>query len=185
MIEGEENLIQQAQGGNSDCFGQLYSHYLPPIYRFVYLKVTHQQEAEDLTHEIFLSAWQNIARYQSQGFPFSSWLYQIARNRIIDHYRLKRNHVSLEVVDPEALRGESRLEGSVDATLTLETIKSAIRRLNHDYQDILIMRFVEDLSPREIAGALGKSEGAIRLMQHRALNQLKSFVDRIHGRKNS
>ena len=102
MLEGEENLIKGASRGNTNDFDTLYSHYVAPIYRFIYMKVTHRQEAEDLTHEVFLSAWQNITRYKSRGFPFSSWLYQIARNRVIDHYRLRKPNVGLDSIESNA-----------------------------------------------------------------------------------
>ena len=87
MLEDEYKIIKRAQRGDQEHFGRLYDHYTPQIYRFVFFKVGHQQEAEDLTHEIFLNAWKNIDNFTYRGHPFSSWLYQIARNRIIDYYR--------------------------------------------------------------------------------------------------
>ena len=87
MLDGEKRIIQDAVGGEASAFGLLYDHYQPKIYRFVLVKVGRREEAEDLTHQIFLHALQNIGSYEHLGFPFSSWLYQIARNQIIDHYR--------------------------------------------------------------------------------------------------
>jgi RNA polymerase sigma-70 factor (ECF subfamily) len=176
MVEGEENLIRQAQAGSAESFGTLYDHYVPQIYRFVLLKVTAREEAEDLTHEIFLRAWRKIKAYQIRGFPFSSWLYQIARNQVIDHYRLKKNQISLEMVDVDLVKAEESVERDVERLLSLDRVREAMKDLSHDEQDVLIMRFVEGLSHREIASTISKSEGAVRLIQHRALNALRKSL---------
>ncbi len=102
MIDGEEQLVEQAVGGNSSAFGSLYDHYHPAIYRFIAIKVSSREEAEDITHHVFLSAWTKIRTYKHRGHPFSSWLYQIARNLVIDHYRSKKNDISLDKIDPES-----------------------------------------------------------------------------------
>ena len=87
----EEDLINKAKNRDSEAFGLLYDQYLPAIYRFILLKTSHKVTAEDLTHQVFLNAWQNIENYQSRGFPFSSWLYRIANNAVIDYYRTDKN----------------------------------------------------------------------------------------------
>src|SRR5271155_3376369 len=101
MIDGEEKLIKDAVRGDSSAFGLLYDHYQPMIYRFVVVKVGRREEAEDITHQVFMNAWQNVNDYRHRGYPFSSWLYRIARNQVIDHYRSKRETVSLEAADIE------------------------------------------------------------------------------------
>jgi len=103
MLDGEYKVIKGAQKGNSESFGILYDHYSHQIYRFILMRVSHKQEAEDLTHEVFLNAWQNIDNYDYRGLPFSSWLYRIARNRVIDHYRTKKEVVSIDNVDENNL----------------------------------------------------------------------------------
>jgi RNA polymerase sigma-70 factor, ECF subfamily len=176
MIDGEDKLIRGAKRGKTENFSTLYAHYVPSIYRFIYMKVTHREEAEDLTHEVFLSAWQNLGSYQSRGFPFSSWLYQIARNKVIDYYRLRKVKVALEDASPEQLKAEGDPAAELDKQFTLETVRSAIRSLSHDKQDVLLMKFMEDLPHEEIARTLAKSEGAVRLIQHRAINELKKLL---------
>lgn len=175
MLEGEEKLIREAKQGKTESFSKLYDHYLAQIYRFIYIKVNQRETVEDLTHEVFLNAWQNIKGYRFQGFPFGSWLYQIARNRVIDFYRTRKNNVRLDNIDPDTVKIENSIELALDQEFSLERILNAIRNLNHDQQDVLLMRFVEDLSHQEIAQALEKSEGAVRLIQHRALNELKEL----------
>lgn len=174
MLEGEEKIIKQAKGGDQPSFGALYDHYITPIYRFVMVKTNHRADAEDLTHEVFLSAWQNLKNYKFQGFPFSSWLYQIARNKIIDYYRTKKIHHSIDDVDENLFEIVGALEGGLDKSIALESVKTALADLSPDQQDVIVMKFIEDLSNEEIAKVMGKSDGAIRLLQHRAVNNLKS-----------
>lgn len=176
MLDAEREVIAQAQTGNPDAFGKLYDHYLPNIYRYVFAKINHREETEDITHEVFLSAWKNIQRYAYSGFPFSSWLYRIARNRVIDHYRLQRQDTSIELVDPDALRLTSTTEQLLDTALAWNHVRTALQRLNDQEQEVLILRFVNDLSPKEIATVLDKSEGAIRVIQHRAIATLKRLI---------
>ncbi|HTY40084.1 MAG TPA: sigma-70 family RNA polymerase sigma factor [Candidatus Paceibacterota bacterium] len=176
MLDGEKQLIESAVRGEASAFGRLYDHYQPMIYRFVLVKTSRREEAEDLTHQIFVNAWQNIGRYREMGFPFSSWLYRIARNQIVDFYRSQKRTVSIDDVDPEyfAVTGEATL--AVETKLEMERALSAVRSLKADYQDVILMRFVEDLSLKEVAEALGKSEGAVKLVQHRALQKLRTIL---------
>ncbi len=178
MLENEHHIIRQAQQGNPEYFGLLYDHYLTPIYRFVFLKVSAKAEAEDLVHEIFLNAWKNIEDYDNLGFPFSSWLYQIARHKIIDYYRTKKSNLNIENVSEENFKVANVVENELDKNFDLAKVKSAIKQLGEDQQNVLIMRFVEDLSYPEISAALDKSEGAIRLIQHRAIQNLKNIINK-------
>ena len=177
MLEGEEKVIRTAQGGNRASFDALYEHYISPIYRFIYMKVSHREEAEDLTHEVLANAWQNLPRNRLRGFPFSSWLYQIARNKVIDHYRVKRTKIPLEEVDAELVAADFNIEEALENRLSIEKIRGALRYLTPDQQDVILMKFMEDLSHREIAVVLAKSEGAIRIIQHRALLELKKVME--------
>jgi len=176
MLDGEEKFIKQAVRGDSSAFGSLYDHYQPMIYRFVMVKVGTREEAEDITHQVFLSAWQNVKHYKHRGHPFSSWLYQIARNQVIDHYRSKKNETSIDNVDPEYFAAPAIAHFDLSMKLEMEKVRTAIRQLKPDYQDVIIMRFIEDASLKEAAAMLGKTEGAIKLIQHRAIKELKSLL---------
>ncbi|MDE2001401.1 MAG: RNA polymerase sigma factor [Patescibacteria group bacterium] len=182
MLEGEKQYIQQAKKGDRDAFGALYDHYIPQIYRFILFKVSRKDQAEDLTHEVFLSAWQNMPRYRHRGHPFSSWLYQIARNAVIDFYRTSKNTVQIEMVNEDLLRPVASSQEELNGTLEMETLQKCIAELRPDYQDLIIMRFVEELPYAETAAALDKSEGAVRLMQHRALKDLKTIYETKYGK---
>lgn len=181
MIDGEVKLIKDAVRGKASAFGLLYDYYQPKIYRFVLIKVGRREEAEDLTHQVFLNAWQKISNYKDLGFPFSSWLYRIARNQVIDHYRTKKQEVGLEEVDVEISTDFGLNEKSIDDKRQLETVMEALKNLREDYQEVLIMRFVEDLSVKETAAAVEKSEGAVKLMQHRAVKELKRVFNTFDG----
>ena len=183
MLESEDKLIKQAQKGGAEYFGQLYDHYMPKIYRYILFKVSSRQETEDLTHEVFVSAWEKLGGYRSKGFPFSSWLYNIARNKVIDYYRTKKSHLSLENLDPDFFKVVGAVEKNIDVALDFSQVKTAMNQLSDDSQDVLIMKFVDDLSHREIAEAMDKSEGAVRLMQHRAIQNLKEILK--NGRPNN
>lgn len=176
MLEGEHNLVNEARQGKAEAFGTLYDHYAKPIYRYIYLKVSDKVLAEDITHEVFLSAWKNVHNYNFQGFPFSSWLYQIARNRVIDYYRTNRESLDVYEVSETNAKLVSQ-PANLDSALDLERIKSSLHKLSPDQKEVVILRFINDLSPVEIAAIMEKSEGAIRLIQYRAINNLKKLLN--------
>lgn len=176
MLDGEDKITNEAVKGEASAFGLLYDHYQPQIYRFVMLKTGRREEAEDLTHQVFLHAWQNIGNYKDLGYPFSSWLYRIARNQVIDYYRVRKNALSLEDADSELI-AQDNPETDAANRLEFQKLTLAVKKLKPDYQDIVILRFVEELSIREVAGTVGKSEGAVKLLQHRALKQLKKILE--------
>jgi len=177
----EEDLIKKAKNRDPEAFGSLYNQYQPAIYRFILLKISEKASTEDITHQVFLNAWQNIGNYQSQGFPFSSWLYRIAHNAVIDYYRTQKKHLNLETIEETAV--SDNLEEKIDEKFELKLVKEAIKELSDEQQSIIIMKFVEELTNKEIAVALGKSEGAIKTAQHRSLENIKKILDGKHNRK--
>lgn len=191
MAEEEKKLITHACKGDSECFGALYDLYAPRMYRFIFLKTGHKGDTEDLLHEVFLSAWKGIGSYEPQGAtPFTSWLYQIARNRVIDYYRTHKQVLSLDdIMRTDALPIElmstshGMLAQTINKKMELEGVMRALKLLPDEYQTVLIMRYIEDLSPQEIGSAIGKTSGAVRVLQHRALRQLKKTIEQQHERR--
>ena len=180
-MEDEKVLIKRAKDGESSAFGLLYDNYLPKIYRFVLLKVSHREEAEDLTHQAFLKAWENIGRYKDEGFPFSSWLYKIARNAVIDHYRSvkhSKTEANIDDFDEELseFTAENSFDKDIDRKIELRKISDGIKKLKEIEQDIIIMRFIDDLPHEEVASVIGKSVGATKLIQHRAIKKLQQIL---------
>ena len=174
-MKEEEPFIKKAQAGEAEAFGWIYDRYIKQIYRFVYLKVSHRANAEDLTQQVFMSAWENISNYKTQGFPFSSWLYRIANNAVIDHYRTDRRHVAIDSL-PEDLFAEEAPNRKIEQQSEIQEIKKAIGGLEQDQQSVVVMKFIEEMTNKEIAAVLDKSEGAIRVIQHRAMKKLKDIL---------
>jgi len=176
MLEDEHNLVARAKEGEAEAFGLLYDFYMPRIYRFVLIKVGQREEAEDLTHQTFLKAWEHMETYESRGFPFSSWLYRIARNSVIDHYRKSRPQVNIDDLSPDIIREESTQGGDLQIKMEWAVMLEAIFKLKDLEQDVLIMRFVDEMPHKEVAKAIGKSEQATKVIQHRALKNLKKII---------
>jgi len=176
MIDGDKKLIEKAIKGEASAFGLLYDKYQPQIYRFIYLKVGLREEAEDLTHQVFLKSWQNIENFSFQGFPFSSWLYSVARHHVIDFYRTKKTNIVLEEI-VELKTDASSVEEVLDSEVILEEVKRAINQLEGEQQDVIILRFIEDFSLGEVASILDKTEGAIKLLQHRGIRNLRKILN--------
>lgn len=164
----ERELVLQATKHNRVAFAQLYDRYVTKIFRYIYYKVGSQSEAEDLTGQVFLKAWEAIGRYQCTERPFAAWLYRIAHNLIVDYFRTKRDTSSLDELAVVDLPG-SDLDDIVDRHLTADTLRHALRHLTHDQQQVIILRFLEGYNTTEVAQILGKQPGAVRTLQHRAL----------------
>ncbi len=156
-------------------FEKIYDGYVGKIYRFIFVKVSSQEIAEDLTSEVFLRGWKSFQEKKEIENP-SAFLYQIARNLIVDHYREKGKTrlVSvefLEIVDPDDLEKKALLSSD------LKEIQAGISKLNDNYQNVIIWHYLDELSIKEISGILDKSEGTIRVMLHRALKSLKKELN--------
>jgi len=176
-LANERQLVLQAQNGNADAFGQLYDAYLERIYRFVYFRVEDQQTAEDITSQVFLKAWSNLNRFRFGRTPYLAWLYTIAHNAVIDHYRTRKVTAALEDVQLSQPDYAEKVENDIDLSVEMRSIKAAIRRLTDDQQQVLTLKFIEGMSNNEIARHLGKREGAIRALQMRGLQALAKQLE--------
>jgi RNA polymerase sigma-70 factor, ECF subfamily len=162
-LANERQLVLQAQAGNSEAFGQLYDAYMERIYRFVYFRVEDQQTAEDITSQVFLKAWSNLDRFQFSRTPYLAWLYTIAHNAVIDHYRTRKVTTALDDVQLSQPDHSELVENEIDLT--------------DDQQKVLTLKFIEGMSNNEIARHLGKREGAIRALQMRGLQALAKQLE--------
>lgn len=171
----EKAVFEAAQQGDNHSFGKLYDYHFDAIFRFIYYRTNHQETAEDLTEEVFLKAFKSLSSLKGGSETLRGWLYSIARNTVIDHYRKTKETVNLEALEQLPSYEDSvveQLEASGDTIALLQTLK----KLSPDQQSILKLRFFEDLSISEIAALLHKSEGNIRIIQHRGLQQLKKLL---------
>jgi RNA polymerase sigma-70 factor, ECF subfamily len=165
-------LVLRAIRRDQDAFGELYDRHVVRVYRHIYYMVGSAAEAEDLTAQTFLRAWEAIERYQVRGAPFVSWLLRIAHNLGVSYLRSKRDSSELHdgIVDTKERRDP---EWSYQQTAEEELVREAILRLREEQRQVIILRFIEDLDYREVAEIIGKSVAAIRVIQHRALNSLR------------
>jgi len=176
--ESEVSLINQAVQGDRTAFTELYEKYVDRVYRHVYYRVSSQADAEDITQEVFIKAWKAIKQYKYKGASFMAWLSAIAHNSIVDYYRSKKEFISLEETEVSNQARETSLEEMAEIGFNQSYIRSAILKLKGDKQKVILKHFIDGFSYREIARALNKSEGAVRVIQYRALNDLRLTLKR-------
>jgi RNA polymerase sigma-70 factor (ECF subfamily) len=166
-------LVDLAKEGDAEAFGQLYDHYVSGVFRFVYYRVGSQQLAEDLTSETFVRGLRAIQRFNWQGKDFGAWLTTIARNLVADHFKSSR--ARLEIVAetiPEGKVTVASPEQEVLALISNEMLFEAVNSLPNEQRDCVLMRFIQGMSIAQTAAALGRSEGAIKQLQLRAVRSL-------------
>ncbi len=167
-----ENYAQKWLDGDMKAFSALYDYFVDKIYKFVYFKVP-ASEAEDLTENIFVKVLENSQNYAVAKGSFSTWIYTIARNTVIDFYRTNKQDLSLQeaiLLEDHGQDTTRRVEGVLNAKI----LKHAIAKLPEKYRDLLVLRFIDDMEYAEMADILDKSEGSIRVDLHRALKKLKA-----------
>lgn len=170
-------MVQRAISGEADAFGKLYDMYVDRIYRHIYYRVGNVADAEDLTQRVFLKAWQAIGRYKQTASPFLAWLMRISHNLVVDYYRTKKDKAYLDdVADIVADDFDSNPERVTEAHFDQQQLRRAILQLPGDQQQVILLRFIEDAPYADIASSLGKSPGAIRVIQHRALMKLRHIL---------
>ncbi len=168
-------LIRRAQQRDSVAFGVLYERYLDRVYRYIVYKINDVSLAEDLTSEVFLNAWKAINRYEDRGHAFSTWLLRLAHNEVTDHYRTHRATVSLPETDTHS-SSELDPEQFAELQSDQQTLLRAVKQLPEEWQQVILLRFVESVPFEDIAVIVGKSSGACRVIQHRALARLRELL---------
>lgn len=174
-LADDATLIARARAGEAEAFGELYRRYLDPIYRYLRVRTGDAQEAEDLAEAVFLRAFQALGRYQERGWPFSAFLYQTARNALVDHYRGRRETVALDQAADVAGDAEP-LDEQVGQREELERVRSGLARLKPDHREVIILRVVLELPTATVARWMRRSEGATRVLLFRALEALRRQV---------
>jgi RNA polymerase sigma-70 factor (ECF subfamily) len=173
-------LVQRAVSGDAEAFAGLYETYADRIYRFIFFRVGDSRLAEDLTSQTFLKAWESLGRYQIRGLPFGAWLFRIARNKVIDNYRVSKETVSLETALSTQPDPHGRVDEKVEGLLEVEQLRVALRRLTAEQRQVLTLKFIEGLSTKEISQVTGKQEGAIRALQMRGLQALAHLLEAVN-----
>jgi RNA polymerase sigma-70 factor (ECF subfamily) len=171
-------LVEFAQQGDREALEALYLLHFDRIYSYLHMSVGNRHDAEDLTTQTFLKMLEAIGRFRWRSAPFSAWLFRIAHNLAMDHFRsTKRWQPEEEVPEPEGAV-ESSAEDEALQSIGRQSMLELIESLSHDQQQVLTLKFVFNFSNGEAATILGKTEGAVKSLQHRALTSLQKQVAR-------
>lgn len=152
-------------------FSFLYEKYVKKIYNFIYYRTFHKETAEDLTSKVFIKALENINKFNPQKGKFSSWLYQVARNIVIDYYRSQKQELNFE--EFWGIASNQNLSASLDQKQAIEEIKTYLQKLDSLQRDIVIMRLWDELSYKEISQIIGKSEAACKMCFSRVMQSMR------------
>jgi RNA polymerase sigma-70 factor (ECF subfamily) len=169
------DLVQRAQGGDAEAFGLLYDRYVDQVYRYIAYRVASTQVAEDLTSETFLRALRRIESFTWQGRDVGAWFVTIARNLVADHYKSGRYRLEMTTDDVSESGGTQTIDGPERAVLEKmnnKVLLQAVKKLNAEQQECVVLRFLQGLSVAETAQVMGKNEGAIKALQYRAIRTL-------------
>jgi RNA polymerase sigma-70 factor (ECF subfamily) len=181
-VQDEAELIRRAQQRDQVALTQLYEENFDKIYRYVVLKIGDRTEAEDMTQQVFLNALKSISSYRFKGMPFSSWLYRIAHNQVVDYYRKKSKQATVPLDEslpiPDAGDDPERL---AEKKMEINELIVATRHLTEAQQEVISLRFAAELSIAEVAGVMGRSEGAVKALQHSAIVALRKQLTAEQG----
>lgn len=175
MISLEE-LAEKAAGGDTAAFGEIYRALLDPLYRYFYWNLSSPEEAEDLTEEVFLRCLRHLSSFNPAKASFKSWAFRIAHNLLVDHLRKKGREV---VSEGREKAGEApSVEEEAEAEERRKAVREALRELPRRQRQVVTMKYFAGMSNAEVAEALGRSEGAVNALQHRALRKLGGILER-------
>ncbi|HEX4018774.1 MAG TPA: ECF subfamily RNA polymerase sigma factor, BldN family, partial [Frankiaceae bacterium] len=173
------DLVARSQAGEPEAFGLLYDRYVDLVYRYIYYRVGSPTLAEDLVSETFLRALRRIDSFTWQGRDFAAWLVTIARNLIADHFKSGRYRLEItteDILESGPAQTTDGPESLVLDSLTNATLLSAVKKLNPEQQECIVLRFLQGLSVNETALAMGKNDGAIKALQYRAVRALARLL---------
>lgn len=171
-----EQLVARAQEGDRDALEELYLEHFDRIYSYLHMTVGNRHDAEDLTTQTFLKMLESIGRFRWGTAPFSAWLFRIAHNLAMDHFRARRRWQPEEEVPEPPGQVATSAEEEALKVLSSENMFDLIEQLSDEQRQVLILKFVFDLSNLEAAAVLDKTEGAVKSLQHRALASLQKHV---------
>ena len=172
LVQDEQDVVRRARDGDKESFAELYETYFDKIYRYVVVRIGNKTEAEDMTQQVFVKAYKHIRSYKWKGVPFSAWLFRIAHNVVVDSYRRESKRPTVPL-DESLLVGDDDPQQAVERRLDFERVMEATRGLTKAQREVISLRFAGGLAIAEAARAMGKSEGAIKALQHSAIAALR------------
>ena len=171
-------LVERGKQGNREALEELYLIHFDRIYSYLHMSVGNRHDAEDLTTQVFVKMLESIGKFRWRSAPFSAWLFRIAHNLAMDHFRAnKRWQPEEEVPEPDPGDGSAAEEEALEA-IGRQSMLELIEKLSHEQQQVLTLKFVFNFSNAEAATILDKTEGAIKSLQHRALASLQRQLDK-------
>jgi len=176
-IQQEKILIERSQSGNAEAFGSLYDLYIDEIYRYIVYRVRHKETAEDITSKVFLKVLEAIQKVDSSR-PFGAWMYRVARNAVIDHFRSNKQHEDVDEMHDLSSKEESA-EEKTNSLLDSERVQSLLKKLTPIQQEVIELRVWQELSYKEIAEIVGKSEDNCKMIFSRAMVSLRKLMPAI------
>ena len=178
-----EKLVQSAKKGDPLSFGKLYDLFYTKIFRYVAYKVGNREDAEDITAEVFIRMLKSINSFSFQGHPFSSWLFRIAKNMVVDYFRKnsRRKTAPLETAGSIQETESLEIDYQLDLDIEMSNISESIKKLTDLQQEVISLRFAGGLSIKETASAVGRKENAVKALQHSAIKKLRLLVDMKNG----
>ncbi len=180
--EDEIRWVERARQGDTEAVAWLYRRYAPAVYRYLYYRLGDIEVAQEMTSEVFLRVLEALPRYRTRGRPFLAWLYRIAGARVQDYYRRHRRWIQ-EPFPPKMSSVSSSPEEEAEAHLTAAELQRALAHLTPIQQQVIVLRFVEGLSHSEVAHIIGRSEGAVRMLQYRPLEALRRLLAKVVSRE--
>ncbi len=175
-MQDEETLIERAQQHDEAALSRIYEEHFDRIYRYVALKIGDRTEAEDMTQQVFLNAFKAISSYKPKGNPVSSWLFRIAHNQVVDYYRKKSKRPTVPIEEALTRSADEDPQVEAERKMSIEQLAGATGKLTRLQQEVISLRFAGEFSVAEVARMMGKSEGAIKALQHSAIASLRKLL---------
>jgi len=172
----EETLIQKAKEFDSDAWSDIYKRYYHQIYAYLRHRLGDKDVAEDIAASVFLAALEGIGAFTYRGISLSAWLYRIAHNMTVDHFRRRKKELT-DPLDEEQIAEKSMPDEVLDRSLARQELAKALKELTDEQQQVILLKFIAGLSNAETAQVIGKPEGAVKSLQHRALASLRHILD--------
>ena len=179
-----DKLVREAKKGNAKAFGEIYDAYFVPIHKYVFYRVS-EEHVDDVVGTIFIKAWTRLKKYKKTNVTFGAWLFRVAHNTVIDHYRTHKQFYELEerIADDHEKASPQR---HAERVLNGERVQRALRSLGDKYQEVIILKYMNEMSNKDVAKVMRTNESNVRTLQFRALKKLKTELeeeDRLIARK--
>ncbi|EKD63434.1 MAG: hypothetical protein ACD_51C00280G0017 [uncultured bacterium] len=175
--EDIDALVVSAQSGDTEAFSSIYDQYFSHIYRYIYYRAN-KEEVDDLVARVFMKAWDNLGKYKPKGASFGAWLFKIAHNLVVDQYRAHRSidEIPINLADERISADPQKVANN---SLNQVVLKKALWELKEIYRNVIVLKFINGFSNQEIAEIMKRNEGNIRILQFRALKELKVSLEKM------